>query len=72
MVLVRALIDDISCIIFFATPINFNNLSTSILNDAGKMVYAEGIDTADYSVDQLLKIQEYAETLKEEQKCSEQ
>ena len=36
-------------------------------NDAGRMDYAGGIDTADYSVDQLLKIQEYAETLKEEQ-----
>lgn len=41
-------------------------------NDAGTMVYASGIDTADYSVEQLLKIQEYAETLKEDQECSEQ
>lgn len=41
-------------------------------NDDGRIDYAEGIDTADYTVDQLLQIQKYAETLKEGQRCSEQ
>lgn len=36
-------------------------------NDDGRMDYAKGIDTADYSVEDLMKIQEYAETLKEEE-----
>ena len=34
-------------------------------NDDGRMEYAEGIDTADYSVEDLMKIQKFAESLKE-------
>ena len=37
-------------------------------NSTGKLVWAEGIDPADYTVYQLQKIQDYAKTLKEEER----
>lgn len=36
-------------------------------NDEGELRWGAGIDPADYTVDQLIKIQEYAEALKEEE-----